>query len=708
MGSILMQVFHWVLVSSIKAGILVVLILLIKALVKNKLDARWHYAIWTLLFLQLVLPWTPSSPVSIYKLIPTNYVKAILPTELGQSLNTELPKPSIITKSSTLTSSPDQISQDVNNTPPGSGLPHTGPVVPLWELVEWLWLAGVALFVLRIGIAENRFRKRLKKSIQVHDPHLLAVLEDCKQLAGVSKAITLKETDALKSPALFGVFRPQMLLPTGLASKLTSEQLVHVFLHELVHYTRHDIAVNWIATVLRVAHWFNPLAWYGFKRLQDDQELSCDALAISYLKPEAVQEYGRTLIRVLEFAGPQPSQLISTAGISGGKSLSKRRIMMITLFKKPSFKWSLLGVLAIIVVAFVAMTFPKVNDTVAKPDASSAKTNQTDTSPATKPGADTGAKQELIVYRNTEYGFSFSLPASWKSYTIITDKWEGLPLGGDKVVESGPMISIRHPEWTLQNQRQDIPIMIFTLDQWNSLQQEKFHIGAAPIGPSELGRNASYVFALPARYNYAFPTGYEEVEQILNNKPLQALDSTVLEQPGGKNTAAILADYFPLSKGSTWDYEGTGNEYAAFTREVLFTEGDLAQIMDSNGGTVTSRVIQTTSNAILEIFSQAESYDRINMLHEKANEQKTIFKSPLDVGTKWNEGNSQKEIVDTAAIVETPAGTFKDCIKVKITSSGNDSIVYEYYAKGVGLVERDFFSGGDKISSSLKSYHLAK
>lgn len=63
--------------------------------------------------------------------------------------------------------------------------------------------------------------------------------------------------------------------------------------------------------------------------------------------------------------------------------------------------------------------------------------------------------------------------------------------------------------------------MIFTTDQWNLLQQEKFHIGAAPVGPSELGHNSSYVFALPARYNYAFPTGYEEVEKILENHPLQ-------------------------------------------------------------------------------------------------------------------------------------------------------------------------------------------
>lgn len=128
-----------------------------------------------------------------------------------------------------------------------------------------------------------------------------------------------------------------------------------------------------------------------------------------------------------------------------------------------------------------------------------------------------------IVYENTRYGFSFSLPESWKGYTIVTGRWEGLSLeraSSGKVVERGPIISIRHPEWTAGNPRQDIPIMIFTLAQWNSLQQGKFSVGSAPVGPTEIDRNSSYVFALPARYNYAFLTGYEEVEKILEGNPL--------------------------------------------------------------------------------------------------------------------------------------------------------------------------------------------
>jgi hypothetical protein len=134
---------------------------------------------------------------------------------------------------------------------------------------------------------------------------------------------------------------------------------------------------------------------------------------------------------------------------------------------------------------------------------------------------------DSIVYNNTQYGFDFTLPLSWKDYSIINSKWEGSAIEGEPgqvVGETGPIISIRHPKWTTANPRQDIPIMVFTQEQWNLLQQEKFHIGAAPIGPSELGHNTKYVFALPARYNFAFPEGVEEVQKILEGNPLRAYE----------------------------------------------------------------------------------------------------------------------------------------------------------------------------------------
>ena len=130
-----------------------------------------------------------------------------------------------------------------------------------------------------------------------------------------------------------------------------------------------------------------------------------------------------------------------------------------------------------------------------------------------------------VVYKNTEYGFDFSLPDSWKGYSVIEDKWEGQILDAQGTLESatkleGPKITIRHPLWTQEAPRQDIPIMIFTLPQWDLIQQEKLSVSAAPIGPMELGSNANYVFALPARYNFAFLTGFEEVQKIIEDKSL--------------------------------------------------------------------------------------------------------------------------------------------------------------------------------------------
>jgi hypothetical protein len=138
--------------------------------------------------------------------------------------------------------------------------------------------------------------------------------------------------------------------------------------------------------------------------------------------------------------------------------------------------------------------------------------------PSAIPGATT------INYQNTQYGFNFTLPASWTGYSIVVTQWTGVKSGdqGEQTVATGPIISIRHPLWTAAVPRQDIPVMVFTIKQWTALQNDTFHIGAAPIGPSELGRNNTNVFALPARYNFAYPAGYEEVDTILQGKPLSA------------------------------------------------------------------------------------------------------------------------------------------------------------------------------------------
>ncbi|HTY39561.1 MAG TPA: PsbP-related protein [Candidatus Paceibacterota bacterium] len=125
-----------------------------------------------------------------------------------------------------------------------------------------------------------------------------------------------------------------------------------------------------------------------------------------------------------------------------------------------------------------------------------------------------------VVYRNEEYGFSFQLPESWKGYSIVPGTREIRDVASGTVVATAPTIAIRHPAWTTAAPRQDIPIDIYTLAQWDKIVSEEYSVSAAPIPPSELGRNDQYVFALPARYNFAYQTGWEEVQKIMDGKPL--------------------------------------------------------------------------------------------------------------------------------------------------------------------------------------------
>ena len=138
----------------------------------------------------------------------------------------------------------------------------------------------------------------------------------------------------------------------------------------------------------------------------------------------------------------------------------------------------------------------------------------------------TGSRsKKTIVYKNKKYRFRFVLPESWKGYSILVSQWTGSawdPVKRENPTRevTGPMITIRHPLWTESDPRQDIPIMILTDEEADLSQQDNLSTSAAPFGPQEIARNAKYVFALPPRYNYAFPTGFEEVEQLFREHSL--------------------------------------------------------------------------------------------------------------------------------------------------------------------------------------------
>ena len=185
--------------------------------------------------------------------------------------------------------------------------------------------------------------------------------------------------------------------------------------------------------------------------------------------------------------------------------------------------------------------------------------------------------------------------------------------------------------------------------------------------------------------------------------PEKAPVITPTSEPAKEVAPAVkLGDFFPVSTGSTWEYQGEGNEYATFSRKIVFASGNLAQIREDNGGTVSASVFKISSEAVTRVFFLGEAYSQTNYLKSPSNENVVILKAPLKVGTKWTEPNGTREIVDLKATITAPAGSFTQCLKIKITNK--DSIVYEYFKSGVGMVKREFISGDTKVSSSLKKH----
>jgi hypothetical protein len=129
---------------------------------------------------------------------------------------------------------------------------------------------------------------------------------------------------------------------------------------------------------------------------------------------------------------------------------------------------------------------------------------------------------DAIIYKNAKYGFTFSLPEGWKGYTIVSEEWEATD-AQKGVVERGPIVYIRPPGWSKENPRQDIPIMVFTSAQWESVEHGDFFMNGAAIVPEELGQNRKYAFAVSRHVEDSDVAGAKEVNQILQQHPLHPI-----------------------------------------------------------------------------------------------------------------------------------------------------------------------------------------
>ncbi|MHC4204644.1 MAG: M56 family metallopeptidase, partial [Planctomycetota bacterium] len=75
--------FGWLMQTTLIASVVTCLILLIQKVLGGKLGPRWCHALWLVLLIRMILPWAPSSRMSLFNLIPSwdRQIRRVQPSE---------------------------------------------------------------------------------------------------------------------------------------------------------------------------------------------------------------------------------------------------------------------------------------------------------------------------------------------------------------------------------------------------------------------------------------------------------------------------------------------------------------------------------------------------------------------------------------------------------------------------------------------------
>lgn len=355
-----LEFFNWIMASTLMAVVLVILILIVKNIFKYKLGAKWHYFIWFVLLFRMILPWAPISSFSIFNLFSFDNQTSIIQTTNQEEHNIQV---KIVNPSAIETAAKEPNTQVGTTTLNASQNQASNDYIKKFTInlktLYWIWVSAAIIVCLYIFLNGLIFEMKIKKHNTFVSREIFNIFLDCKYKLNVLANIPLIETPYVKSPTLIGLIKPRLLLPVNVLDTIPIEQLNYVFIHELVHFKRKDIGINLLTSIILIFHWFNPFLWYAFYKMRQDQEIACDALALSYIDQSELKEYALTLINLLE-SFSRNSRLPSVAGIGGTKLEIKRRIQMIKAYKKHSLKWSVVGFTFMILLSMTSLTNPKV------------------------------------------------------------------------------------------------------------------------------------------------------------------------------------------------------------------------------------------------------------------------------------------------------------------------------------------------------------
>jgi bla regulator protein BlaR1 len=167
-----------------------------------------------------------------------------------------------------------------------------------------VWIVGVVFFSIRFvgGCWQvNRLRHRHLEEVP---EELLQRFKQLGQRLGIQRNVGLSMSRAIPTPMVIGVFKPIVLLPVGLLSGLSMEQVECILVHELSHVRRLDYLVNLVQSAVEILLFFHPAIWWVSRVIRVERENCCDALVVDL--PSNKVQYARALLslEIMRQQGP--------------------------------------------------------------------------------------------------------------------------------------------------------------------------------------------------------------------------------------------------------------------------------------------------------------------------------------------------------------------------------------------------------------------
>ena len=203
---------------------------------------------------------------------------------------------------------------DIKNVAPAAGAVDSSPVshkIP--GVLFVLWLCGTCAILVSWHKRDVRVSRMAQNAEPLIDSHRLEAFHRIKQENRISKAVRLASTRDAMEPGVYGIFRPVLLLPSGILDHVNDSELEAILLHEFEHIRCRDNLIASIHMIVQALFWFHPLVWFTGSRLVFERELACDESVLKSGKNPGV--YAEGILKVCEYYFKAP--LVCVSGVVG-------------------------------------------------------------------------------------------------------------------------------------------------------------------------------------------------------------------------------------------------------------------------------------------------------------------------------------------------------------------------------------------------------